>query len=535
VKKMGDFKKPKRAKSLQETEQEKIQEKAWNKEELEKVNIDPMTAVNAARLQEIFKDVDAFTVHMLTFPQVKTDERIPEGAIFFLDDLVNEAMVNLHVLQRLLKMGPEAFFGHVEDEVLTVKKLAPVNNLKQMVEMITAGCTVVHVDYMTYAISVITPGYPNRSVSEPEAEPLVRGPREGFIEKLQDNTALIRKRLRTPDLKSETIKVGQRSQTMVCLMYVDGLVEEDVLNTVRKRLKGAEIDILLESAQLEELIEDSVYSPFPQILSTERPDKVVAALSEGRIALIIDGTPFVLIVPSVFYDLLQASEDYYQRFYFSSAVRILRISTFLIALLGPAFYIAITTFHQEMIPTPLLLTVISARAGVPFPALIEALIMEVSFEILREAGVRLPRPVGSAVSIVGALVVGQAAVEAGIISQSMVIVVALTGIASFTIPVFSLALSTRLLRFPMMLIAASLGIFGIAIALVALGIHMCSLRSFGVPYMSPVSPAHPRTWGSELIVLPNLLRKWRLDYIQKKDVRKKDVDSNPPEQEGGNR
>ncbi|GEN33378.1 spore germination protein [Aneurinibacillus danicus] len=534
---MGEFKKPKRAKVMNEIEQEQEQtaEELLENKPLEQIEIDPITAVNVERLKTVFKDVDVFVHHSLTFPNAREgqDGRVPEGAVFFLDDLVNEDILDQHVIHPLLEMGPESFFGqHVEDQVITAKKIVQVDNLKAAVEMVTSGSTLVHVDGMTHALAIVAPGFPTRSVSEPEAEPLVRGPREGFTEKLQDNTALIRKRLRTPELKSEVVKLGRRSQTTVCFMYMRELVEEDVLKTVRERLKNVDIDILLESAQLEELIEDSVYSPFPQIVSTERPDKVVSALSEGRVAIIIDGTPFVLIVPSVFYDFLQASEDFYQRFYFSTAIRILRTMTFLVALLGPSFYIAITTFHQELIPTPLLLTVISARAGVPFPALIEALIMEISFEVLREAGVRLPRPVGSAVSIVGALVIGQAAVEAGIISQAMVIVVAFTGIASFTVPAFNLSMATRLLRFPMMIIAAGLGLFGMAIALVALGIHMCSIRTFGVPYMSPIAPMHVRTWGSEIFVLPYPLRKWRQEYIQKKDLKRSDVPSNPPQQEG---
>lgn len=540
---MGEFKKPKRAKNLHEIEREKEQEQEQPDEDvlknrpLEKIGIDPITSVNVERLKVIFKDVDVFVPHLLTFPNAREDDaaQVPEGVVLFLDDLVNETVVDLHIIRPLLKMGPESFFEHVEDQVITAKKIIPVDNLKTAVEMITAGCTVVHVEHMTQALAVVTPGYPTRSVSEPEAEPLVRGPREGFTETLQGNTALIRKRLRTPELKSEMIKIGQRSQTMVCFMYMRELVTEDVLDAVRQRLQRVNVDILLESAQLEELIEDSVYSPFPQILSTERPDKVASALAEGRVAIIIDGTPFVLIVPSVFYDFMQASEDFYQRFYFSTAIRILRTMTFLIALLGPSFYIAITTFHQELIPTPLLLTVISARAGVPFPALIEALIMEISFEVLREAGVRLPRPVGSAVSIVGALVVGQAAVEAGIISQPMVIVVAFTGIASFTVPSFNMSMSTRLLRFPMMLIAAGFGLFGIAIALVALGIHMCSMRTFGVPYMSPIAPMHGRTWGSEIFVLPYPMRKWRQEYLQKKDLKRSAVPANLPQQQGGDR
>lgn len=529
---MGDFKKPKPlkpkngdAKSGAEQQDQKQPSTDAKAEEggrqlppFDQIPIDPSTEVNTARLKEAFKNVDVFVAHTLRFVRVEPDGEPPGGAIYFLDDLVNENVIDQHILHPLLDMGPGPFFQNIEEEVLTAKKFAPVEDFKTIVEMITSGCTVIHLDGMTHAVAVITPGYPTRSVSEPEAEPLVRGPREGFTEKLQDNTALIRKRLRTPDLKSEMVKIGRRSQTAVCFMYVRDLVDDDVLNELRTRLKNVDMDVLLESAELEEMIEDSIYSPFPQILSTERADKVVAGLNQGRIAIIIDGTPFVLLAPSVFYDFMQASEDYYQRFYFSTAIRLLRTFTFLIALLGPSLYVAVTTFHQELIPTPLLLTVISARAGVPFPAFVEALIMEVSFEILREAGVRLPRPVGSAVSIVGALVVGQAAVEAGIISQAMVIVVAFTGIASFTIPAFNMSMSTRLLRFPIMIIAATLGLYGIALTLVVLGIHMCSMRSFGVPYMAPVAPTHVRAWPSELFVFPNSRRKWRPDYIQKKDI-----------------
>lgn len=543
---MVDFKKPKTIKSKNKQEDGGEEQKqpssdatASKKDDrqlppFDQIPIDPSSEVNTARLKEAFDNVDVFVAHSLRFVRAQKDEEVPLcGAIYFLDDLVNEVVVDLHILHPLLDMGPGPFLTNIEEEVLTAKKFAPVKDFKTMVEMITSGCTVVHIDGMQHAVAVITPGYPTRSVSEPEAEPLVRGPREGFTEKLQDNTALIRKRMRTPDLKSEMIKLGHRSHTAVCLMYIRDLVDDNVLAELHARLDRIDIDVLLESAELEELIEDQVYSPFPQILSTERADKVASALSEGRIAIIIDGTPFVLIVPSVFFDFMQASEDYYQRFYFSMVIRLLRIFTFLISLLGPSLYVAITTFHQELIPTPLLLTVISARSGVPFPALVEALVMEVSFEILREAGVRLPRPVGSAVSIVGALVVGQAAVEAGVISQAMVIVVAFTGIASFTIPAFNLSMSTRLLRFPIMLIAASLGLYGIALALVVLGVHMCSLRSFGVPYMAPVAPTYARMWASEVFVLPFSHRKMRPAYIQTKDIQGHGSNQKPMSEEGG--
>ncbi|HBI04433.1 MAG TPA: spore germination protein, partial [Paenibacillaceae bacterium] len=407
---MTEFIKPKKVKrsteKIEEKMQEKIDEKDWSK-----WGIDSSSEVNKKRFKNIFDPNTMFEAREVLFPKgVK-------GVVCYFDDLVISAEVNEHVIEPLVEHGPEAMFKDLGERVITSKKIRQFEKLKDAVDFLTSGGTIVHVDGMNYFIGVVAPGFPARSVTEPQAEPLVRGPREGFTEKLQDNSALVRKRLRTPDLKSEEMKIGRRSKTTVLIMYVDGLVADDVLKTVKDRMEKIDIDVLIESAQLEELIEDDMFSPFPQIVHTERPDKVVAGLAEGRVALLIDGTPFALIVPSVFYDFMQASEDYYERFYFSSAIRILRMITFLIALLVPSIYVAVTTFHQELIPSPLLYTIIAARAGVPFPVVIEAFLMEISFEILREAGVRLPRPVGSAVSIVGALVVGQAAVDAGIESQ----------------------------------------------------------------------------------------------------------------------
>jgi spore germination protein KA len=249
---------------------------------------------------------------------------------------------------------------------------------------------------------------------------------------------------------------------------------------------------VLESGYLEEFIEDNPYSPFPQVVHTERPDRVTASLLEGRVAILTDGTPFALIVPAEFITLMQSPEDYYERYMVATAIRWLRYIGFAMSLLLPSLYIAITTFHQEMIPTRLLISLAAAREGVPFPALVEALMMEFTFEALREAGIRLPRAVGQAVSIVGALVIGQAAVQAGIVSPLMVIVVAITGIASFMNPAFNIALTMRLMRFPLMLLAATLGLFGVMVGILAILIHLAGLRSFGVPYLSSLAPLHTK-------------------------------------------
>jgi spore germination protein KA len=244
----------------------------------------------------------------------------------------------------------------------------------------------------------------------------------------------------------------------------------------------------LESGYIEELIEDNPYSPFPQLLETEKPDVTAAALLEGRIAILTDGTPFTLIAPTSLFQLLTPSEDYYNRWIVGNATRILRFFLVILSFTLPSFYIAITTFHQQMLPTKLILSFASAHELVPFPALIEALIMEVSFEALREAGVRLPKQVGAAVSIVGAIVIGEAAVMAGLISAPLVVVVAITGISNFIVAHYSLSLSFRLLRFPLMLLAGMMGLVGLMLGILALAVHLCTLRSFGNPYLAGAAP-----------------------------------------------
>jgi spore germination protein KA len=329
---------------------------------------------------------------------------------------------------------------------------------------------------------------PSRNVEEPQAETVIRGPREGFIEQIQTNTIMLRKRLRTTRLKIEPFTVGELTRTKVAIAYIEGIAADSVVKEVRARVSRIEIDGVLESGYIEEFIEDLPYSPFPQVQNTERPDVAAANLLEGKIAILVDNTPIVLIVPMTFWGALQSAEDYYERFLIGTLLRWIRFLFLFVALFLPALYVAVSTFHQEMIPTNLLLSIAGAREASPFPALVEALLMEITFEVLREAGVRLPRQVGSAISIVGALVIGQAAVQAGIVSAPMVIVVSITGIANFAIPRFNMAISIRMLRFPIIMLAGTLGLYGIGIGLLGILIHLCSLRSFGIPYFSPVAP-----------------------------------------------
>jgi spore germination protein KA len=284
------------------------------------------------------------------------------------------------------------------------------------------------------------------------------------------------------------MKIGTYTRTNVSIAYIDGLADKTLIEEITTRLERIKIDGILESEYIEEMIEDNPYSPFPQIMTTERPDVACSCLLEGRAVILVEGTPFTLIAPISFFSLIQSQEDYAQRFMAGTFIRWLRFFFMGLSLLLPSLYVAILTFHHEAVPTALLLSSAASREAVPFPAIVEALAMEITFEALREAGVRLPKQVGSAVSIVGALVIGQASVQAGLVSAPMVIVVAITGIASFMMPRYIAGIAFRMLRFPMMLLAGTLGLLGIMMGIIAIVIHLCSLRSFGVPYLTPLAP-----------------------------------------------
>jgi len=421
------------------------------------------------------------------------------AGLFYTDGLVDTKSIHDFIMESLMMdlhktaleqefSSQENFLLYLKDNVLKVGDIQKLTDFDTLFMTLLSGGVVLLLDGFTQGFAVAMSSWEDRGVNEPSAESVVRGPRESFSENLRTNTALIRRKIKDKNLWLENKKIGRVTKTDVGIMYIKGIVNDKVIEEVRRRLDRIDIDGILESGYIEELIQDETYTPFPTIFNSERPDVIAAGLLEGRVAILVDGTPFVLLVPALLIQFFQSAEDYYQRADISSLIRILRYLGFFIALLGPSLYIAITTFHQEMLPTQLLISLAAQREGVPFPAFIEALMMEITFEIIREAGVRMPRAVGPAVSIVGTLVIGQAAVEAGIVSAAMVIVVAVTAISSFVFPAINMSISIRIMRFTLMLFAASFGLFGIIVGVIALILHLCSLRSFGVPYMSPVAP-----------------------------------------------
>jgi len=417
----------------------------------------------------------------------------------------------------------------LKDVVITVGEIKEITSFEEMLTSLLSGDTIFLIDGYEQGLILSSKHWVERGVSEPEAQTVIRGPREGFTENLRVNTALIRRKFKDPNLWMESKVVGERTKTNIAVVYIKNIANDKIVKEVLLRLDQINIDGILESGNIEELIQDSQLSPFPTVYNTERPDVVAAALLEGRIAILVDGTPFVLIVPALFFQYFQSAEDYYERSIIGSIIRLLRHLAFAISLLAPALFIAITTFHQSMLPPALLISLAAQREGVPFPAFAEALIMEITFEILREAGIRMPRSIGSAMSIVGAFVIGTAAVEAGIISAMMVIVVSITAISSFVSPSYEMAIAVRMLRFVFMALAASFGLFGITIGLIALVLHLCSLRSFGVPYMSPIAPFNISDQKDTLIVLP----KWKMTtrprlISQKNNLRQQDSASAKP-------
>lgn len=456
---------------------------------------------NERLLREYMDHTDDLGFRRIRLQRPADDPADIEAVVYYLDGIVDKTLIDQFII-RELEHGASSPAADSPGSMITTNKLDVVHTVEEAAKGMLAGQAVVLIGNGAYAYVAPVEGGERRAVSEPVAEAVVRGPRESFNESIQTNVGLVRKRLQTPKLKVENRKIGKLSNTTVSILYVKGLAKAENVDEVKSRLAKIDLDGIMESQYIEEFIEDPVYSPFPTVFNTERPDRVAAALLEGRIAILTDGTPVALIVPATISLFLYSNEDYYQRFDISSLLKILRTVTFFLSFLLPSFYVALLTFHQEMIPTPLLIALTGQREGVPFGIAVEVLLMELTFEILREAGIRLPKTIGSAVSIVGGLVLGQAAVEASLVGAGTVIAVSATAIASFTTPSYSIAVASRMIRFALLLLAAFIGAFGFFFGLILLVIHLNSIRSFGVPYLSPIMPLHKKSWRDLFVRFP---------------------------------
>lgn len=434
--------------------------------------------------------------------------------ISYIDGLVDTDLINRDIITPLVSNTKE---NDIE-KCLHVSKIEQIKKISDALDGILAGNTLIYLDELNTIYSVDLKKFEKRAVVEPESESVVRGSKEGFVESIRTNTSLLRRRIKNKSLVLENIKIGKRTKTNITLAYIDDIVNKDVLKELKKRLGLIDTDAILESGYIEQFIEDDPYSIVATIGNTQKPDVVAGKILEGRVAIFCDGTPHVLTVPYLFIENLQASEDYYMRPYMASILRILRFMALFISIMLPALYVDFQTYDQEMIPTTLLITMASSREGVPFPALIEALLMLFLFELLKESGLRMPKVIGSAVSIVGALILGEAAVSAGLVSAPMVIVVAATAVASFILPSLNEVIVFYRLFF--LFLSGFMGLVGIACGIIAVFMQVLSLRSFGIPFTSPASPMEMQGLKDYVIRFPLWEMVFRPVSIVKNNVKR---------------
>ncbi len=414
--------------------------------------------------------------------------------MIYTDNIVNGSAIEESILTNIMNRcridgKKEGMLKRLNEEVIAIGEMTEVKTFQEIFDAVLLGDTILLMDGNDIALQASTKGFPSRGVSEAKTEVVVQGPKDAFTEIGATNIVLIRRRIRDTKLKVKRTKVGKRSKTDVAILYMEDIVRKEILQEVENRINQIDIDVILDSGYIDQLLENKWLSPFPQLQMTERPDKASSALLEGRVVIVIDNTPFVVMAPATLNVFFQAAEDYYDRWEIMSFIRLIRYCAGFLAVALPGLYIALTVFHPSMIPTNLALKIAETRQNIPFPAVGEILIMELAFELLREAGIRLPSPVSSTIGIVGGIIIGQAAVEAGIVSPSVVIVSALTGICTFVIPNIALVSGLRLTKYIVLLFSSLLGLYGFWLALILMLIHMASLKSFHIPFLYPFCSA----------------------------------------------
>ena len=448
--------------------------------------------------------------------------------VIYTDGLAKADMIQENVLEPLLTDPLHPLKESVTSWVIESADRKMVTTMDEVVTAVLSGDTVLFFDGLDQGIFISSKFFPTRGVQEADREVAMIGPKDSFNESLRTNTALIRRRVRDTRMKVVQLRIGTRSKTDIALMYIEDLAKDEVVKEIKKQLDELNIDGIFDSGMLEQLMEQDSKSPFPQYQLTQRPDKAASGLMEGRVVLVVDNSPEVIVLPVTLNIFFQASDDYYNRWEVATFARILRYISSFIAIGLPGFYISIANYHPEILPTPFMLSIVSAREGVPFPVVVEVLLLELAFELLREAGIRLPGQLGGTIGIVGGLIVGQAAVDANIVSTIVVIVVAFTASASFSIPNESFAGVFRLLRFSIMIVCAIWGLYGFFLGFLAIAIHLMKLQSYGIPYLFPtVSATVEETdpWEDYMVRLPirrMIFRPWfTKDGAKKRQGRRK--------------
>lgn len=467
-----------------------------------------------------------------------------KAAVACIEGLADKQVIQNQVISQLMRVKGSSFTrtdrtentGQMDDEYsrgiasetteqLALQDIRRSANWDEIILTLLSGDAVLFIEEMEDTVLIGSKGWKSRAIEEPQTESLIRGPRDGFTEDIRTNTTLIRRRIKDPHLRFDSYCIGRRSRKDLTVAYIDGLVNPMLVDEVKRRISTIDMDDPEGSGLVEQWIQDHYWSPFPQILNTERPDKVAGALLQGRVAVLVDGTPFQLILPITIASFIQSPEDYYQNWILASVLRVLRVLAVFIALFLPGMYIAILEYHHGMLPSKLAFSVAGTREGVPFPSVVETFLMEATLELLREAGVRLPKSIGQTIGVVGGLVIGEAAVTAGIVSPVMVVIVAVTAIASFAIPSYGFAISIRLMRFLIMLAASIFGLYGIVLSLIITCIHLVNLRSFGIPYTAPLAPLRLSDWRDLIYRLPVIRLSHRPEVLETMDSKRLDKHS----------
>lgn len=446
-------------------------------------------------------------------------------AIAYIDGLVNEDLVYNNIMKNVQLFANQKQLPNVKTELFDViykRIISTVDmdigyNFDDLSLALLSGDTIFYLDGIEQVLITDTKQWEARGIEEPISETLIRGPRDGFVENIQTNLVHLRRHIRDPNLRLKKHYIGRRSKKTLVVAYIDGVINPKIVKEINRRLKSIDMDDAPESGYIEQWIEDSFLSPFPQCLNTERPDKVSASLMDGKLAIFLDGTPFVLIFPATLASGLQSPEDYYERWAVGTLLRGLRYLAAFISIFFPALYVALVSYHPGMIPPKLAFSIAATREGVPFHPFLEALLMVITMELLREAGARLPTTIGQTIGIVGGLVIGESAVQAGIVSPIMVIVIALNAIASFSIPTYTLSISFRILLFGFLFAAAAFGLFGIILSYIMVNIHIVNLKSVGIPYSTPFSPTFLKDWNDLILRSPIPTLSKRPQYLETED------------------
>jgi spore germination protein KA len=444
--------------------------------------------------------------------------RMINAFILYINGMVDKNNVNDFILRQL--MMPEHFIDlevgcsidYIIDNILSINIVKKEKEYEKIINHVVNGVTAIFVEGCDECLIIENQGYEKRSVEKPVTENVIRGAQEGFNEDMRTNITLIRRIVKNKNLVTEIMPIDKTNKTNCAVLYIKGIANPTIIKEVKRRIKNLNIDFIAGSGMLEELIADHTLMPFTQITTTERPDRASSNIMDGKVILVMEGTPYVSTIPSTFFETLQSPEDFGLKWQFATFLRYLRLFALSITMLLPGLYAAITLFHQEMIPTELLNSIVKSRENVPFPTILEIIFMELAFELIREGGIRVPGVIGNTLGIVGALILGQAAVQAQLASPILIIVIGVVGISSFAIPSYPMGFELRLFRFALIFLGSFLGFYGISIGLVIILGLACSLKSFGVPFFTPVAPktkANPDVISS----LPSYKQKIRPDFI----------------------